>query len=170
MAKRTRGNLSPELIRAGLRQGDNNVVQMFGGGAAVAGNALVFDAAGNAIDSGLTPGGGVQPYDVTFAYPGAPPNAQTVQLICFSRAIAFAANWAASRGHCGAVPTAAAVFTVQKNGATVGTITIATSGSFTFATIGGAIVSFAAGDTLAILTPPSDATLSSVTITFAGTR
>jgi hypothetical protein len=57
MSKLVRGNFHPELIRAALRQGANNIVQMFGGGTAVAGNALVFDADGNAIDSGVTPGG-----------------------------------------------------------------------------------------------------------------
>lgn len=111
-----------------------------------------------------------QPYDVTFAYAGAPPNATILQLICFSRPVTMSGNFAGSTGHCGGNPTATAVYTVYKNGATIGTVTISTSGAFTFATTFGASPSFALGDTLSILTPVTDATLSSVTMTFAGTR
>lgn len=111
-----------------------------------------------------------QPYDITFAYPGAPPNATVLQLICFSRPVSMSGNFAGSTGHCGANPTATAVYTVYKNGSTIGTVTISTSGAFTFASTSGAAPSFAIGDTLSILTPITDATLSSVTMTFAGTR
>lgn len=111
-----------------------------------------------------------QPYDITFAYPGAPPNATVLQLICFTRAVTMSGNFAGSTGHCGANPTAAAVYTVYKNGSTIGTVTISIGGAFTFATTSGAALSFAVGDTLSILTPITDATLSSVTMTFAGTR
>jgi hypothetical protein len=112
----------------------------------------------------------LQPYDVTFAYPGAPPNATVLQLICFRLAVAMSGNFAGSTGHCGGNPTSTAVYTVYKNASPIGTVTIATSGGFTFATTSGAAQSFVAGDTLSILTPAADATLSSVTMTFAGTR
>ena len=112
----------------------------------------------------------LQPYDITFAYPGAPPNATVLQLICFSRAVAMSGNFSGSTGHCGGNPTSTAVYTVYKNGSQIGTVALATSGGFTFATTGGASQSFVAGDTLSILTPAADATLSSVTMTFAGTR
>ena len=79
-------------------------------------------------------------------------------------------NFAGSTGHCGGNPTSTAVYTVYKNASSIGTVTIATSGGFTFATTAGAAQSFVAGDTLSILTPAADATLSSVTMTFAGTR
>ncbi len=111
-----------------------------------------------------------QPYDVTFAYAGAPPNATVLQLICFRLSVTVAGNFAASVGHCGGNPTSAAVYTVYKNGSVIGSVTVSTGGAFAFATTGGASVSFVAGDTLSVLTPVSDATLSSVTITFAGTR
>ena len=112
----------------------------------------------------------LQPYDVTLAYPGAPPNATVLQLICFRLAVAMSGNFAGSTGHCGGNPTSTAVYTVYKNASPIGTVTIATSGGFTFATTSGAAQSFVAGDTLSILTPAADATLSSVTMTFAGTR
>jgi VCBS repeat-containing protein len=62
------------------------------------------------------------------------------------------------------------VYTLYKNASPIGTVTIATSGGFTFATTAEAAQSFVAGDTWSILTPAADATLSSVTMTFAGTR
>lgn len=111
-----------------------------------------------------------QPYDVTFAYAGAPPNATVLQLICFRLPVTMAGNFAGSVGHCGGNPTSTAVYTVYKNGSVIGSVTISTGGVFTFATTGGASVSFAAGNTLSVLTPATDATLSSVTMTFAGTR
>jgi hypothetical protein len=52
MAKRVRGNLSPELIQGALRQGDNNVVQMFGGGSTTVGHAAVYASDGSIIDGG----------------------------------------------------------------------------------------------------------------------
>lgn len=58
MSQLVRGNFDPTLIRASARQGDAGVVQMFGGGSATAGNALVFDANGNAVDGGSAPAGG----------------------------------------------------------------------------------------------------------------
>jgi hypothetical protein len=79
-------------------------------------------------------------------------------------------NFGGSTGHCGGNPTSTAVYTVYKNGVQIGTVTIATSRGFTFATTGGATQSFVAGDTLSVLTPTTDATLSGVTMTFAGTR
>src|SRR5579863_8836088 len=51
MSKLVRGNFDPTLIQGALRQGDNNVVQMAKGSFA-AGDVLVYDAEGNAIDGG----------------------------------------------------------------------------------------------------------------------
>jgi VCBS repeat-containing protein len=108
--------------------------------------------------------------DVVFAYPGAPPNLATIQLVAFNRTTNFLANFGGSHGHCGANPSATATLTLQKNGVTCGTISINTSGSFSFTSSGGAAVTFSAGDTLAVITPATDATLSSVTFNLSGTR
>jgi hypothetical protein len=113
-------------------------------------------------------GGGFTSYDVLFAYAGAPPNATTLQLVCFARATSFVGNLVGSVGHCGANPTATATYTLYKNAVSFGTVAINTSGTFTFATAGGSSVSFAIGDTFSAVTPVTDATLSNVTMTFHG--
>lgn len=110
------------------------------------------------------------PYDLVFAYPGAPPAAYTLWIINFTRTVTYAANWGISRGACGSNPSATALYTISKNGGIVGTVSISTSGIFTFATSGGAVVTFNAGDKLTILTPAGDLTLADVTITLSGTR
>jgi hypothetical protein len=121
----------------------------------------------NYFTSGFIPPNG-EPYDVTFALAGAPPNATIFQLISFPRAVTYLSNFGGSTGHCGTNPTATATYTVSKNGSLAGTVSIDTGGIFTFSTSGA--VSFAPGDVLSISTPSTDATLADVTMTFAGTR
>ena len=108
-----------------------------------------------------------QPYDLTFSYPGPPPNAATIQLMKCRLAVSFAANFAGSVGYCASNPAATATYTLYKNGGSIGTVVISTGGTFTFS---GSAVSFAVGDVLSVLTPGTDATLANVTMTFAGTR
>lgn len=57
-----------------------------------------------------------------------------------------------SRGYVTTNPAASAVFKIQKNGSDVGTITVSTGGTFTFA-LTASPTSFAAGDRLGILAP-----------------
>ena len=63
MSKIVRGNIDPEQINGSGRQGDSGVIQMAGPGGFTDGNVLIYDANGNAIDSGVAPGSGI-------TYPG----------------------------------------------------------------------------------------------------
>ena len=114
------------------------------------------------------------PFKVVFAYPGIQPGATLIALCCFDVAVSFPANFSGSKGFCGTNPTATATYTVKKNSGgtvtTIGTVAISTGGAFTFASTGGTLQSFAAGDVLLILTPASDATLADVAMTLAGYR
>ena len=66
-------------------------------------------------------------------------------------------------------PTAAATFTLKKNGAAVGTIAISAAGAYTLTAA--SAIALVAGDTLTCEPPAvADATLKGVTITVAGTR
>lgn len=113
---------------------------------------------------------GFIPYDLGFFVSGTPADNGMVMKFVATRAFSFAEHFAGSTGHCGTNPTSTAVFNVRKNGSGVGTISIDTSGVFTFATSGGA-VSFAAGDRLDVLAPtPQDVSLADVSVTFAGAR
>lgn len=114
-----------------------------------------------------------QPFLITYSLAGAPAASDTLYIDIPSNltTVAFAANFAGSTGKCGTNPTASAVYTIQKNGTTVGTITISTSGTFTFATTGGTTVTCAASDELSIIAPATpDATLADVRFTVVGTR
>jgi hypothetical protein len=111
------------------------------------------------------------PYDIAFYLTGKPPASVTIFKYKFPRAVSFAANFS---GAVGAAPdtnaTATTTFTVQKNGSTVGTIAVATGGTYTFATSGGTTVSFASGDVMTYVSPAQDATLAGTAWTLIGTR
>lgn len=112
------------------------------------------------------------PYDMGFYVSGLQPDNTQILKHVFARAVTFAANFAGCQLHAGTAATASAVYTIKKNGTTVGTITVAASGTTgTFASSGGSAVNFAIGDTMEIITPtPQDTTLASASITMAGTR
>lgn len=93
---------------------------------------------------------------------------------CFS--IAWGVDIAGSRGAIlgvagGLPPTADRTFNIFKNSTLVATMVIATSGAFTFATVGGVEVIFNAGDSMVIVAPGStDGTLAGFTFTLYGTK
>lgn len=113
-----------------------------------------------------------QPFDVHAFYPGIPTDGATVLRVPVARAVGFVANFAGSYFSASANATAQAVFTVRKNGSSIGTVTIAAGTiTATFASSGGAAQSFAAGDVLSLTAPSTaDATLADVGFVFAGTR
>lgn len=111
-----------------------------------------------------------QPYDFGFFIAGPPGTAAIVLVHVAARAFTLEDNFAGSVGKVGANPTAVAAFDVQKNEASIGSISISTSGVFTFNTTG-AGVSMVAGDRIKIVAPnPQDATLADVAVTLKGTR
>lgn len=110
------------------------------------------------------------PYDVGLYIPGQPADGAEVFKFVAVRSVSWPDEFAGSYGHVGVNPTASAAFTVKKNGSAVGTITINTSGVFTFATTGGA-TTLAAGDRLTIDAPtPQDSTLANIGFNLAGER
>lgn len=112
-----------------------------------------------------------QPYDIACCLTGKPGASAIVLILTATRAIAFSGNFSGSYGSVGANPTSTATYTVLKNGSSIGSVAISTSGTFTFTTSSGASQSLAAGDRLTITAPSSqDATLSDVGFTLAGTR
>lgn len=114
--------------------------------------------------------GATVPYDFGLFISGLPEDGVECFKIVAIRAFDLADDFAGARGHVGVNPTATAAFDVLKNGSSIGSVSISTSGVFTFNTTG-AGVSMAAGDRLSLTTPsPQDATLSNVAIFFLGTR
>lgn len=110
------------------------------------------------------------PYDIACSMPGLPDDNGEVLKFVAVRAIDFPDDFAGSVGHCGTNPTATAAYDVKKNGSSIGSISISTSGVFTFSTTGGA-TSLAISDRITINAPsPQDATLANVGISLLGTR
>lgn len=113
-----------------------------------------------------------QPYDVPTFYPGIPTASAVLYRGKVARAVVAPANFAGAQFTGTANATASTVFDVQKNAVSCGSCTIA-PGTLTptFATTGGAVVNFAAGDVLAVIAPATpDVTLADPAITFAFTR
>lgn len=109
-------------------------------------------------------------YGIGFYFVVTPDPSEILALHVAMSSFTLAANFAASRGSCGTNPTASFAIDVQKNGASIGTVTIATGGTFTFTTSGGGAKTVAAGDVLKFVAPSSsDATCANVAITLKGT-
>ena len=113
-----------------------------------------------------------QPFDVLAFYPGIPTASAKVCRVPIARAVTFPANFAGSYFTASANATGTTVFDVQKNGSSIGSVSIAAGGTTaTFTTTSGTSKSFAAGDVLALIAPGTpDATLADVGFALAGTR
>lgn len=113
-----------------------------------------------------------QPFDVHSFYPGVPTASAYLYRGKVARAITIPANFAGSYFTATANATASTVFDIQKNGSSIGSVTIGAGGTTpTFATTSGVAQSLAAGDVFAVVAPATpDATLANPAITFAFTR
>lgn len=134
------------------------------------GGSIADDKATSVSFKGTPPA--TQPFDVLAFYPGIPTASAKVVRVPIARAVTFPANFAGSYFTASANATGTAVFDVQKNGSTIGSVSIAAGGTTaTFTTSGGTSKSFAAGDVLALVAPGTpDATLADVGFVLAGTR
>lgn len=80
------------------------------------------------------------------------------------------AAFANSKASVGSNPASSWVGDVQRNGASIGSITISTGGVATLATVGGTSKAIAVGDVLTVIAPASvDATIARLRFTFEGT-
>lgn len=113
--------------------------------------------------TGFTGSSGVVTRAIPGFFTGIPAADETITLYVAVEAITFAANFSGSRGKIGINPTSSFVLTVYKNptftglvitgGTVIATITISTSGVFTFATTGGLSQTLANGDMLGVKAP-----------------
>ena len=142
-----------------------------GPASAVDNNIAVFDSTtGKLIKDGGKTIAELNTYSVGFFFTTTPTASEVLLLHTFPLAVTFPDEWSGSVGDIGTNPTSSFVLDVQKNGASVGTVTISTGGAFTFATTG-TTVAFAIGDQLKIVGPGSaDATAANVSITFLGAK
>jgi hypothetical protein len=137
--------------------------------------ALVYtDGTANglfAVSSGIGSGGGGALYDLGFYYSGGPPGSSELMFKWVAtRDLELAADMAGSFGDIGTNPTAQFDMDVTQDGASIGTISVATDGTFTFTTTGGTAKQIAAGEVLEIVAPAAaDATAADIALTLAAT-
>jgi hypothetical protein len=110
-------------------------------------------------------------YDLGFYYAGGPPGSfELLFMWVATRNLELAADMAGSFGDIGTNPTASFDLDATLEGASIGTISVATDGTFTFTTAGGTAKQIAAGERLAIVAPASaDATAADIALTLAAT-
>lgn len=131
-----------------------------------AGVGITVDDAGDTITIKNTV------YRIGFFFTTPPTSSEVLALHVATDAFTFPANFASpdSKGAVGTNPAGSFVLDVQKNGVSIGTITISTGGAFTFATASGTSKSIAAGDVIKVVAPGSaDASIANVAITLRGT-
>ncbi len=132
------------------------------------GKYLSFDGTTwSVLETGGGGGGGSTDYRVGFFFTTAPLSLEVLLLHVFTDAVTFADDFAGARGDAGTDPAATFVLDVRKNGASVGSISVSTSGVFTFSTTGSS-VSFAAGDRMSIVGPSTVGSAADVCVTLKG--
>jgi hypothetical protein len=108
------------------------------------------------------------PYDIAGSILGKPAAAAVVMRLVAVRNFQFAANFTTSLAKAATSSTAAASFSIQKNGAQFGTMSFAAGG--TTGTFTSTLTSFAAGDVLTVVAPSTaDATLGDIEYMLVGT-
>lgn len=129
-----------------------------------AGKAVVVNPAGDGLIFQA------QPYEVGGYFPSAPTASQIILRFLSARAVAFPIDFAGSQAHASVAATAATDFDIQKNGASVGTLSFAAAATVgTFVAAAG--VTLAAADRLDMVGPATpDATLAGISWLLAGTR
>lgn len=109
-------------------------------------------------------------YSVPFGFTSPPSASELLLVHVFAEAVTFPDNFSGARAAVGVNPTATAELIVTRNGTSVGTISVSTSGTVTFDTAD-ADVAFVAGDVLRIIAPgTADATLANCGFTLIGRR
>lgn len=137
----------------------------------VLGGIKVGNGLSIAGDGTLSAASSTNPYDVPTCWIGAmPANNGLMARVLFARAVNFATNWTGSVASAGSAATAQTIFSVNKNGTQVATVTF--NAGQTAGVIAGAQVAFAAGDALTVVpvSAIADSTLADISMTFSGTR
>ena len=111
------------------------------------------------------------PYDVPLSVAGTPDAGALIGKTIAVRDIEFPANFSGSVGHVGTNPAATFAIDVQDDGASIGTISISTGGTFTFTTTSGTAKTVASGSRIEFYAPsdsPAEATVADIAATLKG--
>lgn len=134
---------------------------------------IIRDAAGSrqtttADIAGLAPGGLLR--TIAFFFTTAPTSSEVLALYVAVDAFTIPANMSGTQVKVGTNATATFAIDVQRNGVSIGTISIATSGVATLTTTSGTSKAIAIGDVLKFVAPSAtDATIANVAVNVKGT-
>jgi hypothetical protein len=108
-------------------------------------------------------------YDFGFVKAETPSSSEVIGKVVIPRAITLPADLAGAAGHVDTNPTAQFDVDLTDGGASIGTISIATGGTFTFTTVDNTAKSIAAGSVVRFVAPAStDATVAGLAVTLIG--
>lgn len=145
------------------------------------GDVIVDDAAGESVtiakwttrrallsDIGI---GGSSSYDMRFGFTETPITDQVIDTVMVGRNITIPADMAGSLGRVGTNPTSSFAMLLKDDGTTIGTITVSTSGVFSFTTVSGTPKNVSSGSILTLVAPTSvDATVANMSMTILATE
>lgn len=113
---------------------------------------------------------GGSPYDIRFGFSSIPITNEVLDTIPLPREVILPANMSGSVGIIGTNPTATFVIDVKDDGTIIGSVSISTSGVFTFTTTSGTAKTIAAGSILTFVAPTTvDTTANLCSIVLMGT-
>jgi len=110
-------------------------------------------------------------YDVPVAFADAPDAGALIHKVMIVRDVDFSADFSGSSGHVGTNPDATFDVDVKDDGSSIGTISVSTSGTFTFTTTSNTAKTVAAGSRLEFYAPsnsPAEATIANFAATLKG--
>lgn len=111
---------------------------------------------------------GLPTWDVGAFYPGTPITNELIQKVMVTRTIIFPANFSGAFGDVEVNPTSTYDIDVQDDGVSIGTISIATTGVFTFTTASGTAKTVDNGSILTFVGQTTvDATIEGIAFTLA---
>jgi hypothetical protein len=110
-----------------------------------------------------------QPYDFGFVKAETPTSSEVIGKVVIPRDMTLPTDFAGAAGHVDTNPTAQLDVDVTDDGGSIGTISIAADGTFTFTTAGNTTKSVAAGSVIRFVAPASvDATVTGIAVTLIG--
>jgi hypothetical protein len=108
-------------------------------------------------------------YDFGFVKAETPSSSEVIGKVVIPRAITLPADLAGAAGHVDTNPTAQFDVDLTDGGSSIGTISIATNGTFTFTTVDNTAKAIAAGSVVRFVAPAStDATVAGIAVTLIG--
>lgn len=110
------------------------------------------------------------PFDMAIYRPTQANANETIVLYTIAPTVTFLNNFSGSTGSVEVNPSAPYTCNIERDGVVIGSLTVSTSGSVSFATIGSTTEIFTNGQKLRIVAPPTtDSSLAGLSITLAGT-